>query len=124
MSDVEMRSQSAGPPGKDPVPAKGPVNELRSKLEQNLGWILLGLLLVCCLLVLWPFVTALLWAAVLSFSTWPVNRRLLKWVGGRRSLAAFVLSLGMILLVLVPFVVVGVTLADNVTELKTAVQRW
>src|SRR5262249_6964632 len=76
------------------------------------------------LLVLWPFVTALLWAAVLSFSTWPLNRRLLKWVGGRRSLAAFVLSLGMILLVLVPFVVVGVTLADNVTELKTAVQRW
>jgi hypothetical protein len=34
--------------------------ELRSKLEQNLGWIILALLLGGCLLVLLPFVSALL----------------------------------------------------------------
>ena len=54
---------------------------LRSKLEQNLGWILLALLLGCCLLVLWPFVTALLWGAVLSFSSWPLYCRLLQLLG-------------------------------------------
>ena len=96
---------------------------LRTRLEQNLGWGILLLLLLGCLLVLWPFVTALLWAAVLSFSTWPLYRRLLGWLGGRRSLAASLVSLGMILVVLLPFVVAGLTLADNVTELKTAVQR-
>ena len=36
------------------------MRELRSKLEQNLGWIILALLLGGCLLVLLPFVSALL----------------------------------------------------------------
>jgi predicted PurR-regulated permease PerM len=96
---------------------------LRTKLEQNLGWGILFLLLIGCLLVLWPFVTALLWAAVLSFSTWPLYRRLLKWLGGRRTLAALLMALGMVLVVLLPFVMAGLTLADNVKELKTAAQR-
>jgi predicted PurR-regulated permease PerM len=96
---------------------------LRTKLEQNLGWGVLLLLLTGCLLVLWPFVSALLWAAVLSYSGWPIYRRLLLAMGGRRTLAALTLSLGMVLVVLLPFAVVGMTLADNVNELKAAVQR-
>ena len=35
---------------------------LRSKFEQNLGGIVLTILLAGCLIVLWPFVSALLWA--------------------------------------------------------------
>jgi predicted PurR-regulated permease PerM len=100
------------------------VTPLRTRLEQNLGWGILALLLVGCLLVLWPFFSALLWAAVLSFTSWPVCRRLLHWLGGRRTLAATLVSLGMILLLLLPFVIVGLTLADNVNQLKTAAQRW
>jgi predicted PurR-regulated permease PerM len=97
---------------------------LRTKLEQNLGWGILAVLLTGCLLVLWPFVTALLWGVVLSFSSWPIYRRLLGWLGGRRTLTALLVSLAMILVVLLPFGIVGLTLADNVTELKAAVQRW
>jgi predicted PurR-regulated permease PerM len=100
------------------------MNELNSKLEQKLGWLLLVLLLVCCLMVLWPFATALLWAAVLSFSLWPVYAWLLNLLGGRRTLAAFLVSLGVVAVVLLPFVIVGMTLAQNVDELKTATRRW
>jgi predicted PurR-regulated permease PerM len=100
------------------------MNKLRSKLEQNLGWILLALLLGCCLLVLWPFMTALLWSAVLSFSSWPLYRRLLKFLDGRRTLAALLMSSAMVLVILLPFVMVGLTLTNNVTELKNATQRW
>src|SRR5436190_13674224 len=96
---------------------------LRTKLEQNMGWGILCLLFTGSLLVFWPFVTALLWAAVLSFSSWPLYRRLLQWLGGRRTLAAMLLSLSMVVVVLLPFAVVGLTLADNVKELKTAAQR-
>ena len=96
---------------------------LRTKLEQNVGWVILILLLIGCGLVLRPFVTALLWAAVLAYSSWPLYRRLLKVLGGRRTVAALLVSLAMILIVLLPFLVVGLTLADNVTELKTAAQR-
>ncbi len=100
------------------------MNELRPKLEQSLGWIILALLLGGCLLVLLPFVSALLWAVVLSSSSWPVYRRLLKLLGGRRTLAALLMALAMICIILLPFVIVGATLADNVKELTAATQRW
>src|ERR1700751_3305843 len=96
----------------------------RARLERNLGWIVLLLLLVGCLLVLRPFVSALLWAVVLCFSSWPLYQRLLKLVRGRRTLAALLMALGMILIILLPFLVVGLTLADNVKELTSAAQAW
>jgi predicted PurR-regulated permease PerM len=73
---------------------------------------------------MWPFVTALLWGGVLSFSLWPLYCRLLKLLGGRRTLAAALISLMVIAAVLLPFVVIGLTLADNVQDLKAATQRW
>ena len=100
------------------------MNELRSKLEQNLGWIILALLLGGCLLVLLPFVSALLWAVVLSASSWPLYRRLVKLLGGRRTLAALLMALAMICVILLPFVIIGATLGENVKELTTATQRW
>ncbi len=100
------------------------MNALRSKLEQNLGWAVLALLFAGCLWVLLPFVSALLWAVVLSYSLWPLYRRLLKVVGGRRTVAALLLALGMVCLILLPFVIAGATLADNVKELSVATRRW
>src|ERR1700690_1568365 len=100
------------------------MNKLRSKFEQNLGWIVLLVLLAGCLIVLRPFVSALLWAVILSFSSWPVYRRLLGWLGNRNTLAALVMMLAMVLIVLLPFVIVGTTLADNVSQLTDATKRW
>ena len=87
--------------------------------------IVLVLGLLCgCLLVLLPFFSSLLWAVVLVCSSWPVYCRLLKLVRNRHSLAAFLMTLGMILILLLPFVIVGTTLADNVKELTAATQKF
>lgn len=96
---------------------------MNSKLERNIGWAILLMLLVGCLLVLRPFISALLWAVVLCSSSWPVYRRLLGWLGNRRTLAALVMTLGMILILLLPFLIVGTTLADNVQDLTVATKR-
>jgi predicted PurR-regulated permease PerM len=100
------------------------MNQLRSKLEQNLGWVILLVLLAGCLVVLRPFVSALLWAVILCFSSWPVYRRLLGWLGNRSTLAALMMMLGMVLIILLPFVIVGTTLADNVKQLTDAAKHW
>jgi predicted PurR-regulated permease PerM len=100
------------------------MNRLRSKLEQNLGWAVLLALAAGCLLVLRPFVSALLWAVVLSFASWPIYGRLLRLLGNRRTLAALVMTLGMVLIVLLPLLIVGMTLADNVKDLSTAGRHW
>ncbi len=96
---------------------------VNSKLEQSIGWVVLFILLAGCLLVLRPFLSALLWAIVLCSSSWPVYRRLLGWSGNRRTLAALTMTLGMILIVLLPFLIIGSTLADNVKDLTAAAKN-
>ncbi len=100
------------------------MNRLRSQLEQTLGWAGLFALAAGCLIVLRPFVSALLWAVVLSFSSWPLYRRLLQLLGNRRTLAALLMTLGMVLVLLLPFLIVGLTLADNVKDLTLATRSW
>jgi predicted PurR-regulated permease PerM len=100
------------------------VNASKSKLERTLGWAILLLLFGGCLLVLLPFIPALLWALVLCVTTWPVYQRVLRLCRQRHTLGAFTMSLAMILIILLPLVAVGVSLADNVQELSAATQRW
>jgi predicted PurR-regulated permease PerM len=90
------------------------------------GFLVVAVLaLLCgCWMVLRPFLSSLLWAVVLVCSSWPLYSRLLKLVGHRHSLAAFLMTLGMILILLLPFVIVGTTLADNVNELTAATRKF
>lgn len=100
------------------------MNQDPKRIERTLSGVALVLLLLGCLLVLRPFVTSLMWAVVLSFSAWPVYRRVLRWVHGRRTLAALLMTLASALILLAPFLVVGFTLADNVKDLTTATRKW
>jgi predicted PurR-regulated permease PerM len=93
-------------------------------LEQNLGWFILILLAAGCLFVMIPFASASLWAAVLAFSSWPLYCRLLRLVGNRRTLASALMTLALVLIILLPFIIVGVKLADHVGELTVAVRKW
>ncbi|MEW6369179.1 MAG: AI-2E family transporter [Acidobacteriota bacterium] len=100
------------------------MNTLGQRLERNIGVIVLTLLLLGCLIVMQPFVTAVLWSVVLCFSTWPVYTRLLRIVRGRRTLAALLMLLAMIVVILLPFLLIGATLASNVQELAVATKKW
>jgi predicted PurR-regulated permease PerM len=68
-------------------------------------------------LVLLPFLSGLLWASILCFATWPVFERLVAWLRGRRTVAATFMCLGVTVLLVAPFVIVGASLADNVGNL-------
>jgi len=94
------------------------------KTERNIGLVIVLLLLAGCLLVMRPFVSALLWAIVLCSASWPVYSRLLQLLRQRRTLAALLMTSGMVLIVLLPLFIVGATLADNVNDLTAAVRKW
>lgn len=81
-------------------------------------------LLLGCLIVLRPFATALIWAVILCVSSWPFYQRLVRWDGNRPTLAALIMAVAMVLIILVPFFVVGTTVADNVRDLTISVQTW
>src|SRR5216117_3361597 len=100
------------------------MDTIRTRLERKIDGIVALLLLVACLLVLRPFGSALLWAVVLCFSSWPLYGRLLRLVRGRRTLAALLMTLAMILVVLLPFVIIGAAVSDDIRDLTSAVQQW
>jgi predicted PurR-regulated permease PerM len=100
-----------------------PAAERGQRLERTLSSAVLILLFAGCIAVLWPFKSALLWAVVLCFTTWPVYQRMLQLTRGRRTWAALAMTLLTALVLLLPFVIVGATLADNVRELAGAMRQ-
>ena len=73
-----------------------------------------------CVLVLWPFLTALVWAAILVSTSWPAFLWLDRGVGGRRTLAACLMTLLVTVVLLGPIVAVALAMADNAAELGRA----
>ena len=96
----------------------------RRRLERVIAGVLLLTLLIGCLLILRPFLSALLWAAVLCFTTWPIYKRLLWLVRGHRTLAAVLMLLAMIVVVLLPFSLIAAAVGDNVRDLTAAAKGW
>ena len=96
---------------------------LGKPIEQILGIGALVLLAIGCAVVLWPFLSALLWAAVICFSTWPVYSWCERTLGGRRGLASAVMTVLITLVLVAPFAIMVATLADSVISLATAATR-
>jgi predicted PurR-regulated permease PerM len=78
------------------------------------------LLTTGCLLVLWPFLTAIVWSVILVSTSWPAFVRLDRRLGGRRLLAASLVTVLIALVLLVPLILLAMGLADNIAALGKA----
>jgi len=76
------------------------------------------------LLVLAPFATALLWGAILAYSSWYPYTVLTRWLGNRRGLAALLCVLIATVIVLGPFVYAGASFSAHIDELTALVNRY
>lgn len=84
--------------------------------DRLLVQILLLALLGAGLWVMAPFISALLWGAILAYASWPLMRLVTRWCGGRETLAASFLTCLWLLLVALPLVWLGFNLADHVRD--------
>ena len=86
----------------------------------------IAFLVIGCLYVLRPFLAAILFAAAVVISSWPMYLFLLKRMGNRRTLAALTLTFTLLLLVILPITLVAYNLADDVgrfyEQIKLAVE--
>jgi predicted PurR-regulated permease PerM len=82
-----------------------------------------ALLAVGCVLVLRPFFTALLWATVLTFSTWPAYAWLEARLRHRPSLAALIMTLLLALAFILPLLLVATTVTDAATAFAESLRR-
>ena len=87
------------------------------RIEQIVQVSAIVLVAVGCLLVLKPFLGAILAAAILCYSTWPVYSFIEGRVGGRRWLAALVMTLLILLVLVVPLALIALSFRDDVPQL-------
>lgn len=97
--------------------------ESERSIELWIGVAAVALLVAGCLLILRPFISAALWAAILCFTTWPIFLRLDAALGGRRSLAALIATLALAAIIAAPVVILAETLASNISAMTSAAQR-
>lgn len=95
------------------------MNEQRSQLISN------AIVLGCVAALLWgvlavlrPFLSALVWAAIIVVATWPIMLRVERLFGGHRGLAVAAMSSGLFIAVVGPVALLLGTLITRLPELR------
>ncbi len=92
--------------------------------ERILMGVLIGGIALGCVVVLYPFASALLWAAILVFATWPATQ----WLRRTLRLHKVVVALAMVVLtstiLVLPLVLAAPGGAADVKELRVALEAW
>jgi predicted PurR-regulated permease PerM len=83
----------------------------------------IGALTAASFLTLRPFVGAAIWATMIVVATWPMLLRLQSRLGNRRGAAVAVMSVGILLLFVLPFTAAVVTIADGAGPVTEWVSR-
>jgi len=73
----------------------------------------IGVLAAGCFWILRPFLLPMIWATAIVVATWPLMLRLQAYLGGRRGLAVTVMTLGLLLVLLVPLAFAIAAIAQN-----------
>lgn len=84
--------------------------------------VLIALLIVGCVFVLYPFMAAVLFAAVICVFTWPLYHRIWLKLGKRDALAAMTMTLLLLFSLILPMAYLAVNLADSATVLLDEAQ--
>ena len=92
-------------------------------IEKFVSAVVLLVLIAGCFLVLRPFISALLWAIILSFSTWPVYEWWTRVLKGRKTLAATIMTLLLAGVFVVPVLIMGLSFADEATSLIARIRQ-
>lgn len=95
-----------------------------SRFEQNARLAAIAALVLGCLLVIRPFLGAILFAGVLCFSTWPLFVWMRPRLGGRSWLAALLLVLGMMVAIALPVALAAQNLVVHSADMVEAVRNF
>jgi len=83
------------------------------QIERVILFSIIALLIVGSIIIVLPFLRAILWAVVFAVTVWPLFTKLEKFLGGRTSLAAVILTLLLALIFFVPMIYVGYKLVSQ-----------
>ena len=89
----------------------------RDVVRITLSVLVIGLLIFACLWVLEPFLAAIVWATMVVVATWPMLITIQARLGGRRWLAVGVMTLGILVVLVLPLVLAVATIAEHADDI-------
>lgn len=102
------------------MPSSGP--GFARTVERRSFFILLAILTVAFVWVIWPYIGAVLWGAILALLFHPMQQALQKRWKDRKTLAALATLAVILLIVVLPLAVVGISLIQEVAGLVARVR--
>jgi predicted PurR-regulated permease PerM len=90
--------------------------------ERLLMGLLIGGVAVGCGLVLWPFISAILWAGILVFTTWPLSEWLRLRLRLKRPVAAGLMVALTAVVIVLPLALAAPASGSDVAHLRTLVE--
>jgi predicted PurR-regulated permease PerM len=82
-----------------------------------------GTLATAAWLVLLPFVIPVLWAMIIAYASWPMYKKVLAMFNGKANIAAFLQTMIMTAVVILPLLWLLVTLKDEFDHATDAIQK-
>jgi len=102
----------------------GPARKSSDLTHTTLSVLVLVALVVSTLWVLSPFFSAILWATIVSVTTWPLLLRLQALLGGRRGLAVTLMTAATLLVAIVPIAVAVRTIVDSAQNVTAEIRHF
>ncbi|MBI5896720.1 MAG: AI-2E family transporter [Desulfobacterales bacterium] len=90
------------------------MTEPKTRIEQVMVLVIIALLIVGSIVIIFPFLRAMLWAMVFSVTVWPFFLKVERLFGGRSGLAAVVPTLLITLVFFLPLIYAGSQLVTQV----------
>ncbi|HJV35586.1 AI-2E family transporter YdiK [Geomonas sp.] len=88
-------------------------------VRNMLAVIFIGVLISASFYILLPFMTALVWATMIVVTTWPLMLGVQRRLGGKRGLAVTVMSVGLLLLLVIPLTAAILTVIGRSDDIVT-----
>ncbi|MFO0440709.1 MAG: AI-2E family transporter, partial [Betaproteobacteria bacterium] len=94
------------------------MREGRTELARTtLVVLFIGTLILASVWILRPFIAPMIWAAMIVVATWPLMRRVQARLWQRRALAVLVMTLGLLLVFVVPLTLAITTIVGHADEI-------
>jgi len=94
-----------------------------NRIDKLAAIAMISLLIAGCFVILRPFFSAMLWAVILAYSTWPVYLVIERLVGGRQGLASVLMVVIIATILVLPLALLGFSFSENISALFEMVKQ-
>jgi len=76
------------------------------------------LIIAWCLMIMYPFLSVILWSLILALAIYPLHKKLAKKMGGKPKLASTIIVISILVIVMLPTIFLVGSLVDEVKVIK------